>query len=304
MKKEIGIVGLGKIGGNIARRLSRSGWRVVGYNRTRDVTQAFEQEGIDAAYSIDELIAKLTKPRVILTILTSGKPTDEILESLLKYLEPGDIIIEGANSYYKDTIRRSKFAEKKGIKFIDVGISGGPGGALSGACLMVGGNRELFDQLKPLFETMAKPEAVAHFEGIGAGHFVKMVHNGIEYGMMQSIGEGFNILKNSPYNPDLSEVARIYNNGSVVESRLIGWLKSAFAKFGQDLKDVSGAVGFTGEAEYTVETARELKLPMEIIVGSVEFRKDSQRHPSFIGKILTAMRNQFGGHSIEPGKMT
>lgn len=304
MKKEIGIIGLGKMGGNVARRLTKLGWRVVGYNRTASDTKELENKGIDGSYSIEELVKKLKKPRAILTILTAGKPTDEVIESLRKYLDRGDIIIEGANSFYKDTIRRSKKLEYKGIKFIDVGISGGPGGALSGACLMVGGDNRLFDYLKPLFEDMAKQDAIAHFEGIGAGHFVKMVHNGIEYGMMQSIAEGFNILRNAPYKLDLSEVTRIYNNGSVVESRLVGWLHDAFEKFGSDLKDLSGSVGFTGEGEWTAKTARNLRVPSEIIEKAFEFRVRSQKNPSFIGKILTAMRNQFGGHSIEGGEMT
>lgn len=304
MKREIGIIGLGKMGGNVARRLTNARWHVVGYNRTADVVRNIEKEGIDGAYSIKELVRKLKKPRVILTILTAGNPTDEVLESLTEYLEPGDVIAEGANSFYKDSIRRANLVAKKGIKFIDVGISGGPPGALNGACLMIGGDRKTFEYLKPLFETMAKPGAVAHFEGIGAGHFVKMVHNGIEYGMMQSIAEGFNLLKKGPYKLDLVEAARIYNNGSVVESRLVGWLQDAFAKYGQDLKDLSGSVGFTGEGEWTAKTAKELKVPAEIIERSFEFRIKSQKNPSFIGKILTGIRNQFGGHSIKQGKMT
>ena len=311
MNKELGIIGLGKMGGNVARRLAKAGWYVVGYNRTPADTKELEREGIEGAYSFEELVKKVKKPRVVLTLLTAGKPTDEVLNSLSKHLAPGDIIVEGANSFYEDSVRRAKLLEQKRIKFIDVGISGGPGGALNGACLMVGGDRELFDFVEALFQDMASPGAVAHFEGVGAGHFVKMVHNGIEYGMMQSIAEGFNILKNSPYELDLSEVARIYNNGSVVESRLVGWLESAFAKFGQDLKDLSGAVGFTGEGEWTVKTAKELKVPAEIIEKSFEFRVKSQKEANlpagrqgFIGKILTGIRNQFGGHSIEKGKMT
>lgn len=304
LKKEVGIVGLGKMGGNVARRLVAQGWKVVGYNRTADVVRQLEKEGIEGAYSFAELISKLKKPRVILTILTAGAPTDEALKQLVKVLDKGDIIVEGANSFYEDTVRRSKIIESAGVKFIDVGISGGPGGALNGACLMVGGERELFEQLAPLFRDMAKPGAVMHFEGIGAGHFVKMVHNGIEYGMMQSIAEGFNLLKNGPYKLKMEDITTIYQNGSVVESRLVGWLHQAFKKFGGNLEELSGSVGFTGEAEYTVKTANKFKFPMKIIVGSVEFRRESQKHPSFIGKILTGMRNQFGGHSIERGKMT
>lgn len=299
LRKEVGIIGLGKMGGNVARRLVRQGWHVVGYNRTASDTRALEAEGVDGAYSIEELVKKLKKPRIILTMLTAGKPTDKVIESLLKYVDRGDIIVESANSFYEDTIRRSKNVENKGIKFIDVGISGGPGGALNGACLMVGGDSKLYTYLKPLFEAMASSGAVAHFEGIGAGHFVKMVHNGIEYGMMQSIAEGFNLLKKGPYALDLAEVARIYNNGSVVQSRLIGWLQDALGKYGQDLEGVSGSVGFTGEGAWTAQTGKKLNLSVEIIEKSVDFRIKSQKTPSFVGKILTALRHEFGGHSTK-----
>ncbi len=305
MKKEIGIVGLGKMGGNVARRLAKAGWHVVGYNRTEDDTRALEKEGIDGAYSFEELISKLSKPRAILTILTAGKPTDEVLVKLTENLDPNDIIIEGANSFYLDTQKRAKMVEKKKIKFIDVGVSGGPAGALNGACLMVGGDKKLFNYLEPLFAEMAKPGAIMHFDGIGAGHFVKMVHNGIEYGMMQSIAEGFNLMKNGPYKDlDMQDITTIYQNGSVVESRLVGWLADGFKRFGNELKDLSGSVGFTGEGEWTSKVAEKLGFPVKVIADSVQFRKESQDNPSFVGKVLTAMRNQFGGHSIERGKMT
>ncbi len=304
MKKEIVIIGLGRMGGNAAKRLVNKGWHVVGYNRTAADTKELEDDGIDGVFSLSELAFKVSKPRVILLMVTSGKSTDEVLGSISKYLEPSDIIIEGSNSFYDDTIRRSKSIGKKGIKFIDVGISGGPGGALSGACLMVGGDKKLFDYLKPLFMDMAKPNAVMHFDGIGAGHFVKMVHNGIEYGMMQSIAEGFNLLKNGPYKLNMTDATTIYQNGSVVESRLVGWLRDAFVKFGNDLEDISGSVGFTGEGSWTAKVGKKLGFPISIIDGSVKFRVKSQKNPSFVGKILTGMRNQFGGHSIERGKMT
>lgn len=312
MKKEIGIIGLGKMGGNVARRLTKKGWHVVGLNRSPEVTNEISKEpvtgqgkSIDGAYSYEEFVNKLSQPRVVLTILTAGKPTDEVLKELVKHLDPDDIIVEGANSLYSDTQKRAKAIEKKKIKFIDAGISGGPGGALNGACLMVGGDINLFKYLEQLFVAMSKPGAVMHFEGIGAGHFVKMVHNGIEYGMMQSIAEGFNLMKNGPYKDlDMQNVTKIYQNGSVVESRLVGWLADGFKKFGNDLMDLSGSVGFTGEGEWTAKIAKKFKLPIKVIESSVQFRKDSQNKPSYAGKVLTAMRNQFGGHSIERGKMT
>ncbi|HMS22802.1 MAG TPA: NADP-dependent phosphogluconate dehydrogenase [Candidatus Levybacteria bacterium] len=305
MNKQIGIIGLGKMGGNIARRLTEKGWKVSGYNRTAAVTQKLEKEGIIGAYSLEELILGLPKPRVIITILTAGAPTDEMLAALLPLLEPEDIVLEFSNSLYLDTVKRGKMFEKKKIKFIDVGISGGPGGALNGACLMVGGDKKTFEQIKPLLASEARPGALMHFEGIGAGHFVKMVHNGIEYGMMQSIAEGFNLLKNGPYkNLKMTDITSIYMNGSVVESRLVGWLADAFKTYGDNLTDLSGSVGYTGEGEWTAKIAKKFKLPSKVISDSVQFRIDSQKKPSFAGKILTGMRNAFGGHSIERGKMT
>lgn len=305
MKKTVGIIGLGKMGGNVARRLSKKGWNVYGFNRTSDVTRKLEKEGIKGVYSLEELISKLQKPRLIITILTAGKPTDEILLKLTRLLDRGDIIAEFSNAYYEDDIRRAKLLEKKGIKFIDVGISGGPGGALNGACLMVGGDKNTFKYIEPLLKDEAAPNAYMHFPGVGAGHFTKMVHNGIEYGMMQSIAEGFNLLKNGPYkNLSMKDIVTIYQNGSVVESRLVGWLGDAFKKYGEDLKELSGSVGFTGEGEWTAKVGKKLGFPVKIIAGSVLFRKDSQKNPSYVGKLLTGMRNIFGGHSIERGKMT
>ncbi len=308
LEKEVGIIGLGKMGGNVARRLAQGGWHVVGYNRTYEVTKRIEDEKLgefEGVETLEEMIKKLKKPRVIMTILTAGQPTDEMLDKLIPLLDSDDIIIDGANSYYEDTRKHNEKITAAGIKFIDAGISGGPGGALNGACLMVGGDRQLFEYLEPLFNSMAAPSAVAHFEGIGAGHFVKMVHNGIEYGMMQSIAEGFNLMKNGPYKDlNMQDITTIYQNGSVVTSRLVGWLADAFAKYGNDLEQLSGAVGFTGEGAWTAETAKQFKLPISVIEESVEFRKKSQEKPSFAGKVLTGMRNQFGGHSIEKGKMT
>lgn len=304
------------MGGNIARRLSKMGWNVVGFNRTSTVTQDLEKEGLTGAYSLSELSEKLSStPKVILLVLPAGEATKNMLfgdENILKYLNSGDILIDGANSFYKDTIENYSKIQPTGIRFIDAGISGGPGGALNGACLMVGGEQDIFDYLQPLFADMAlststgqaSSTALMHFEGVGAGHFVKMVHNGIEYGMMQSIAEGFAVLKDSPFKLDLIKVTDIYNNGSVVQSRLIGWLKDAFVKYGQDLETLSGAVGFNGEGEWTANVAKEMGIPVQAIEGAVEFRRKSQENPSYTGQVLTGMRNSFGGHSIEKGKMT
>jgi len=185
------------------------------------------------------------------------------------------------------------------LKFIDVGISGGPAGARYGASLMVGGERKDFDYLLPLFTDIAVPSGVQFFPGVGAGHFVKMVHNGIEYGMMQALAEGFTILKRAKYRLDLARIADVYNHGSVIESKLVDWLENAFKLYSDNLKNISGKVKHTGEGEWTVKTAEELKLKTKVIEDALKFRIESEKNPSYTGKILSALRNQFGGHSLK-----
>jgi len=307
MKKKIGIIGLGRMGGGLAQNLMDHKWSVVGFNRTDSVTKELEKVGLTGAYSLEELVSKLPKPRVIILMLTAGGANNEVLfgkNGLANLLEKGDIVIDGANSFYKEDITLFKKLKPKGIKYVDAGISGGPGGARNGACCMIGGDKETFKYIEQVFKDISIPNGYMHFEGIGAGHFVKMVHNGIEYGMMQSIAEGFEIMKKSPYKLNLIDVAEIYQHGSVVTSRLVGWLQDSLKKYGQDMKDVSGSVGFTGEGEWTAKTAKELGVPAPIIEGSYKFRVKSQKNPSFTGKLLTGMRNAFGHHSIEKGKMT
>lgn len=307
MKKRIGVIGLGRMGGGIAQNLLDHKWEVVGYNRTKEVTIELEKVGLEGAYSLKELVSKLQTPRVIFLMLTANGANDEVLfgkDGLSMILKKGDIVIDGGNSYYKEAIKRAKKLEKFGVKFIDAGISGGPGGARNGACSMVGGDKKTFEYIEEIFRDISIPDGYMHFEGVGAGHFVKMVHNGIEYGMMQSIAEGFEIMKKSSFKLNLVDVAEIYQHGSVVTSRLVGWLQDALKKYGQDMKEVSGSVGFTGEGEWTAATAKELGVPAEIIEKSFKFRVKSQKNPSFTGKLLTGMRNMFGHHSIEKGKMT
>ena len=301
LRKEIAVIGLGKMGAGLARNLNDHGWRVVAYNRTAEVTRAMEKEGIDGAYALKELVAKLKKPRVVWVMLPNGAPLDDIIfgkEGLVHVLERGDILIDGGNSYFKDTQARYKKLARTGIRFIDAGVSGGPAGARNGACIMVGGAEKLFKELEALFTDLSVPDGYAHFEGPGAGHFVKMVHNGIEYGMMQSLAEGFGVLKKSPYKINLTRAADIYNHRSVIESRLVEWLARAYREHGEELKSMSGTVASTGEGEWTVKTARQLKVLTPVIEDAFKFRVDSSDAPSYIGKILTALRNQFGGHSV------
>jgi len=304
LKKEIAIIGLGKMGGNIARQLLDKSWRVVGYNRNENVTREMEKEGLEGAYSFQELIKKINPPRLVWLMLTAGQATDEILfgkNGIANQVMRGDTIIDGGNSFYKDSVRRYKKLTEKGINFIDVGFSGGPSGARNGGSLMIGGKKKNFESIELLFHDLSVRDGYQFFEGAGAGHFVKMIHNGIEYGMMQALAEGFAIMKKSKYDLDLSRIAEVYNHGSVVESRLVSWLKDAFAMYSENLTQVSGSVGRTGEGEWTVKTAKELKVKAKIIEEALKFRMKSEKKPSFTGKILSALRNQFGGHGIHNG---
>ncbi len=300
---EIAVVGLGKMGHGIALQLHEKGWRVVAYNRSREKTDAAANLGIIPAYSYEELGKKyVATPRIVWIMLPAGDAVEEALfgkDNICDALSPGDIIIDAGNSYYKDAKRREEKLIDKGIRFLDVGVSGGPAGARHGACLMIGGSAELFLYLKPLFTAVSVADGFAHFDGVGAGHFVKMVHNGIEYGMMQALGEGFEVMKKSPFNLDMTEVSRIYNQGSVIESRLVGWLNKAYKSYGTSLESISGVVNSTGEGEWTVRTAEELGVEVPVIKASFEFRQQSKQKPSYTGQVVSALRNQFGGHIVK-----
>ncbi len=302
IKKEIGIIGLGKMGGGVARKLLDKSWKVAVYNRSPDATKHLEKNGLRGVFSLKELISSVPKPRIILLSLPAGEQIDNTLFSengLADLLEKNDIVIDGGNSYYKDSIRRAEKLGKRGIRFMDVGISGGPTGARNGASLMIGGMKKDFIEYEQLFFDMSLPDGYQFFEGYGAGHFVKMVHNGIEYGMMQSIAEGFAVLKKSDYRLDLSRVSDVYNHGSVIESKLMGWLRQAFAVYGEDLSSISGVVSHTGEGEWTIKSAKELKVKTKIIEDALQFRIDSEKNPDYAGQILSALRNQFGGHMVK-----
>ncbi len=301
MAKEMAIVGLGKMGAGMARRMMDKGWRVVGYNRSPEVTRELAKEGLAPAFSLKEAVEKLSAPKVVWLMVPAGKPVDEVIfgsEGLVKYLKRGDTVIDGGNSFYKDTIQRAKKLKKYGIRFLDTGTSGGPGGARCGACLMIGGRREDFEKVEALFRDFALPEGYQFFAGVGAGHFVKMIHNGIEYGMMQSIAEGFTLLKKARFKLDLTRIADVYNHGSVIESRLVEWLKEAFELYGEDLKPVSGNVDQSGEGVWTVKTAREMGVAHKVIREALLFRNRSKKHPSYTGQIVSALRGQFGGHPV------
>jgi len=299
MKKlKIGYIGLGKMGMNMVLRMQEKDVNVIVYNRSEAPRDEARKAGIKVADSLEELVRGLPRPRTV-WLMVSNSAVDLVLSDLLKYLERGDTVIDGGNSLYKDSIRRVAELSKKGINFLDAGVSGGPKGAREGACIMVGGKKEVYQKYQDLFKKLSAPQAFEYIGKAGAGHFVKMVHNGIEYGMMQALAEGFEVLKKSDFKLDLLKVASLYNHRSVIESRLVGWLQSAYKKYGDNLKEISGTVAHTGEGEWTVEAAKVLGVPVPIIEGAFKFRVESAKKPSYTGQVLSALRNQFGGHDIK-----
>lgn len=281
----IGYIGLGKMGANMVARLNEKGHAITTFNRS----------GGGTVMTLAELVEVLPAPRLIWIMVTSTA-VDAVLEQVVPLLSPGDIIIDGGNSPYTDTMRRAENLATHNLTFLDVGVSGGPGGARNGACLMIGGEKPEYEKLESLWIDLSVEKGYGYMGMHGAGHFVKMVHNGIEYGMMQAIAEGFDVMKQSPLNLQLTAITDVYNRGSVVESRLIGWLGDGYRKYGEDLKEISSTVAHTGEGAWTVEAAKSLGVPVPIIERSLQFRIDSLVHPSYTGKVLSVLRNMFGGH--------
>ncbi|MHB1340540.1 MAG: glucose-6-phosphate dehydrogenase [Coriobacteriia bacterium] len=296
----IGVVGLGKMGAGLARNLLGHHWRVVGFNRTASVAEEMASEGLVPASTLERLVAALEPPRTVWLMVPAGEPVEAALFAeggLASLLQAGDTVIDGGNSRWSDTAARAPRLAALGLRFLDVGTSGGPGGARRGASLMIGGVREDFERLQHLWRSVSVRDGYRFFDGHGAGHFVKMVHNGIEYGMMQAIAEGFAVLKASDLGIDLHSAADIYNRGSVIESRLMGWLCEAFTAFGPGLSDVSGSVAHTGEGAWTVQAAEDLGVEVRVIADALQFRLQSEKDPSYTGKVLSALRNRFGGHA-------
>lgn len=296
---QLGYIGLGKMGKNMVLHLLEKGHQLTAWNRSPEPRAEVAEAGATTAETVEELVKSLPAPRTIWLMLPAGDVTHDMIIQLAELLTPGDTIVDGSNNFYKNTIAHAELLQAKSLQFFDAGVSGGPAGARSGACVMVGGTQTPPPYLEQLFKDIALPNAYQFFAGAGAGHFVKMVHNGIEYGMMQAIGEGFEVLKKSPFDLDLTRVVDIYNHGSVIESRLIGWLQSGYQKHTQELEDISGSVKHSGEGQWTVETAQELGVPVKVIEDSLQFRIDSQANPSYTGKVVSVLRNEFGGHEVK-----
>jgi 6-phosphogluconate dehydrogenase len=295
---ELGMIGLGRMGANMAERLVRNGHRVISYDRSAEAIQRVVDKGAAGAHSLADLIKQLAAPRTIWLMVPSGDPVDQTIEQLLPQLTRDDVIVDGGNSNYKDSIRRAEKLKPQGIHFVDAGTSGGIWGLQLGYCMMVGGEREVVGRLEPLFLALAPQGGYAHVGPNGSGHFVKMIHNGIEYGMLQAYGEGFELLKASPFNLDLGNIAHLWNQGSVVRSWLLELAESAFAKDPQ-LASIRGYVEDSGEGRWTVEEAVEREVPAPVLMLSLFARFASRQEDSFSGKVIAALRNEFGGHAVK-----
>jgi 6-phosphogluconate dehydrogenase len=296
---KLAMIGLGRMGMNMARRLLAGNHEVIAYNRTAEKTNQLVKEDAIGAYSLQEVAEKLSPPRIAWLMLPAGQLVDDHVNHLMALFSSGDIIIDGGNTYYKDDIRRSKILEEKGIQFIDAGVSGGIWGLKVGYCLMIGGEKDTFHYLEPVFETLAPEDGYLHCGAIGSGHFVKMVHNGIEYGMMQAYGEGFEILEASEYGDyfNYAEIAHLWNQGSVVRSWLLELAEDAFKKDAK-LSDIQGYVEDSGEGRWTVHQAMETGVPAEVITLSLLRRFRSRQNNTFTDRVLAALRREFGGHAI------
>jgi len=297
---ELAMIGLGRMGGNMATRLLRGGHRVVVYNRTPEPVRAAEAEGAVGAISLEDVVARLAPPRAVWLMLPAGQVTEDVITLLTAHLSPGDILIDGGNSNYKDSQRRAMLLADKGIYFVDSGTSGGIWGLAEGYSLMVGGRPEAIAHLRPALETLAPAadRGWAHVGPPGAGHFVKMIHNGIEYGMMQAYAEGFEILRaKKEFGLDLHQIAELWRYGSVVRSWLLDLTAAALAE-DPELSDLRGWVADSGEGRWTVFEAIDHDVPAPVITLALQMRFVSRQDESYAAKLLAAMRNQFGGHAV------
>ncbi|HZQ09543.1 MAG TPA: decarboxylating 6-phosphogluconate dehydrogenase [Anaerolineae bacterium] len=298
---ELALLGLGRMGGNMATRLQRGGHRVVVWNRTKSKIDEHVALGMEGAYELADIPKMLTtKPRIVWFMLPAGQTTDATIDQVAPMLDKGDIIVDGANSRWTDDKRRAPKLAEMGLHYVDAGVSGGIWGLTEGYSLMVGGEKDVVNYCEPIFKTLAPPQGgYGHMGPTGAGHFTKMVHNGIEYGMMQAYGEGFEILKKSEYDFDLLQVGRVWQYGSVVRSWLLDLAVDAFEKHGNDLEFIKGYVEDSGEGRWTVEAAMAEDVPAPIITTSLIMRFVSRQEESFSAKVLAALRNEFGGHEVK-----
>jgi len=295
----LAMIGLGRMGGNMSERLIKGGHEVVVFDRTPEVTQKYAAKGATPAATLAEVTAKLRSPRVVWIMVPSGKHVDDMIAVVAKGMSKGDVIIDGGKSNFHDSMRRAAELQAKGIQFIDSGTSGGIWGLANGYCLMIGASPEAFNLCEPIFKTLAPPDGYSHMGPPGSGHYVKMIHNGIEYGMLQAYAEGYEILHASKdFKLDLHQIAAVWNHGSVVRSWLNELAEAAFAK-DADLSNLSGYVEDSGEGRWTVQEAIDLDVPAPVITLSLLTRLRSRQPDSFSAKCIAALRNEFGGHAVK-----
>jgi 6-phosphogluconate dehydrogenase len=296
---EVGLIGLGRMGAGMARRWLRGGHRVVVNNRSPDPIKELEADGAIGAYSVEELVGKLAAPRAIWIMLPAGDVTDKTITALVPLLDSGDTIIDGGNTNYNDDMRRAAQLKEHGLNYIDQGTSGGIWGLEKGFCLMVGGDPDVVGRLEPAFRTLAPEDGYLHCGPVGSGHFVKMIHNGVEYGMMQAYAEGFEIMQaKQDFKLDLYKIAAVWNHGSVVRSWLLELTEEAFRQ-DPNLSSLKGYVQDSGEGRWTIQAAIDLDVPAPVITLSLFERFHSRQPESFAAKVLAAMRAGFGGHAVK-----
>ncbi|WP_429841207.1 phosphogluconate dehydrogenase (NAD(+)-dependent, decarboxylating) [Brevibacillus sp. FIR094] len=295
---KLAILGLGKMGYNLTLNLLSHQHEVVAYDVDSTRAEELSHEGAIPAFSVEDSVAKLPTPRVIWLMVPAGEIVDQLVDQLSTLLAAGDIVIDGGNSHYKQSLDRYARLKEKGIHFMDAGTSGGMEGARHGACMMIGGDREAFTHIEPMIRDINVTNGYLYAGEAGSGHFLKMIHNGIEYGMMQAIGEGFEVLAKSQYNYDFAEVARVWANGSVIRGWLMDLTERAFRK-DANLDEIRGVMHSSGEGKWTLETALDLQAATPVIAMSLLMRYRSLDEDTFHGKVVAALRNEFGGHAVE-----
>jgi len=299
---KIGLIGLGKMGMNLGKNLIDHDFEVVAYDITPSAVEEMSRYGVTGVRSYRELIFSLEAPR-ILWVMVPHSVVDTVIQEVKGFLDEGDIIIEAGNSHYKESIRRANELKENGIRFMDVGTSGGTDGARHGACYMIGGEQEAWDLIEPIFKATSVENGYLYVGKEGSGHFLKMIHNGIEYGMMAAIGEGFEVLEKSSFEFDFEKVARVWNHGSVIRSWLMELTEQVFSKDSK-LEEIRGVMHSSGEGKWTVEEALNLQASTPVIAMSLFSRYRSLEDDTFTGKVVAALRNEFGGHSIERSKVS
>lgn len=295
---EIGLIGLGKMGLNLAKNMRDHQIEVVAFDLFAEARQAATKAQIKTVTDLQSLVKGLTQPRIVWSMLPAGKPTDDTIKELSELLDEDDVVIDGGNSFYQDSIRHAEILKEQGIHFFDVGTSGGKAGARQNGNFMIGGPQPIFARIEPLFKAIAAEDGYLYTGKAGSGHYLKMVHNGIEYGMMQAIGEGFEVLNESQFDYDNEAVAKVWNHGSVVRSWLMELAQDAFSK-DANLDEIKGVMHSSGEGAWTVQEALRLRVPTPVISSALMMRYRSEKDDTMTGKVVAALRNEFGGHAVD-----